>query len=90
MAFTAALLGVEPEAVVYNDIAKVLPQFSGFGLAFRSTVIMKEDEIDDCCLQVYRATKDNEKGTRVHPAAQPQQTAPVQAVAGVGKGAMCS
>lgn len=45
--YIAAMLKIEPEAVVYNDITKHLPQFSGFGLAFRSTVTMMEDEIDE-------------------------------------------
>ena len=43
---TAAVLKIEPEAVVHNDITKHLPQFSGFGLAFRSTMTMMEDEMD--------------------------------------------
>ena len=45
--YTAAMLKIEPEAVVYNDITKYRPQFSGFGLAFRSTMTMMEDEIDE-------------------------------------------
>ena len=44
---TGVMLKIEPEAVVYNDITKHLPQFSGFGLAFRSTMTMMEDEIDE-------------------------------------------
>ena len=44
---TAAMLKIESEAVVHNDITKHLPQFSGFGLAFRSTMTMMEDEIDE-------------------------------------------
>lgn len=45
--FTAAMMEVEPEAIVYNDITKHLPKFSGFGLAFRSMVDMKEEEVDE-------------------------------------------
>ena len=45
-----AMLGVEPETLVYNDIT---PQFIGFGLAFRCIVNMKEDEVD---IKVYNPT----------------------------------
>ena len=40
------MLKIESEAVIHNDITKHLPQFSGFGLAFRSTMTMMEDEMD--------------------------------------------
>ena len=43
---TVAMLKIEPEAVVHNDITKHLPKFSGFGHAFRSTMTMMEDEMD--------------------------------------------
>ena len=45
--FTAAMLGVEPETLVYSDVTKRLPQFSGFRLTFRCIMNMKEDEVDE-------------------------------------------
>ena len=41
------MMEVEPEAIVYKYITKHLPKFSGFGLAFRSMVDMKEEEVDE-------------------------------------------